>query len=173
MTHYQTLGLQPTATLNEIKSAYRKLSLETHPDIHSGCSTKAEKFKRISLAYSVLGSEKERRLYDLRLKEDTFSFRGGNKAGASSAARGGQSFGYTLPRNVLIGSLFGISIGYIYNSLQPKQRNKESIGKKKLVEAYLNPKTGRYEKPRPWDSAYRSLNPEVVLVDREEVFDRK
>jgi hypothetical protein len=49
----------------------------------------------------------------------------------------------------------------------------EDVGKAKLVEAWLNPRTNRYEKPRPWDEEYRRLKPRIVMVNRDEVFDRK
>jgi len=47
---YQTLGLGPGASADEIKKAYRKLALENHPD-HGG---NEERFKQISEAYSIL-----------------------------------------------------------------------------------------------------------------------
>jgi hypothetical protein len=53
------------------------------------------------------------------------------------------------------------------------RRDANSAGKARMVEAFYNPRTGRYEKPRPWDREYQLLKPEVVLVSREEVCDRK
>ena len=176
-THYKTLNIPPTATITEIKSAYRRLSLETHPDLHGACPRKAEQFKRISEAYSVLGSENSKRIYDLEIRDGLHGLRNAASArknrGYPNGAAGGPSFGYTLPRNVLIGSLLGITGVTIFNTLQPV-KNKESIdsaGKTKLVEAWLNPKTRRYEKPRPWDEEFRRIKPNLVMVRREEVYD--
>ena len=175
MSHYQTLSLPPTANSDEIKRAYRKLSLETHPDLHNACPVKAERFKQISEAYAVLGSESERRRYDLELKEGSFRFRGSNAARhAKNANAGGASFGIMLPRNVLIGSLLGLGVATLYNTLQSKQKTPmEEVGKSKLVEAYWNNRTKRYEKPRPWEEEFRREKPEIVLVERERVFDRR
>ena len=181
MTHYQTLSLPQNATLKEIKTAYRKLCLETHPDLHS-CSRKAERFKRINEAYAVLSCHIQRRGYDAELRDGAHGLRNAVRAarnrGASAPAAGGASFGYTLPRNILIGSLLGITAATIYNyTKSPKtasaNRDAENVGKSKLVEAYYNPRSGRYEKPKPWDGEYQRLNPEIVLVRREEVFDKR
>ncbi|XP_012249774.1 dnaJ homolog subfamily C member 30, mitochondrial [Bombus impatiens] len=62
-THYETLGLQPTATYNEIKSAYYELTLKFHPDKNKSESAK-EMFHEISNAYDVLSKYKTRKQYD-------------------------------------------------------------------------------------------------------------
>eukprot|EP00804_Cyclotella_cryptica_P018611 CCRYP_011418-RA/>CCRYP_011418-RA protein AED:0.39 eAED:0.39 QI:0/-1/0/1/-1/1/1/0/179 len=179
MNHYQTLGLPQSATPEEIKKAYRKLSLETHPDVTKGCqNTNAEKFKRISAAYSVLGNEKAKRSYDRELKEHFSGFRRGNSS-ARGAGTGGStpSFGSALPRNVLIGSLLGFAGVTFMRAFMPQEEEMadrwKSTGQKRLVEAWMNPKTNRFEKPRPWDEEYRRLKPVLQLVPREDVYDRK
>lgn len=58
---YNTLGVNKTATQDEIKKAYRKLAVEHHPDKGGDES----KFKEISEAYDTLGNEDKRRQYDL------------------------------------------------------------------------------------------------------------
>lgn len=174
MNHYKTLGLSPTATLQDIKSAYRKLSLETHPDVHNNCPLKTERFKQITDAYSILSCEKGRRQYDRELKEGFHGFRNAAYA-AKDATKSKQSFGFSLPRNVFIGSILGVTAVTLYRYLVPRQEEVrvEDVGKAKLVEAWLNPRTNRYEKPRPWDEEYRRLKPRIVMVNRDEVFDRK
>ncbi|XP_060814683.1 dnaJ homolog subfamily B member 9-like [Bombus pascuorum] len=62
-THYETLGLQPTATYNEIKSAYYKLTLKYHPDKNKSKFAK-EMFHEISNAYDVLSKYETRKQYD-------------------------------------------------------------------------------------------------------------
>jgi len=57
---YEVLEVEPTASAEEIKRAYRKLALQHHPD--KGGSP--EKFKDISSAYSVLSDEKKKDIYD-------------------------------------------------------------------------------------------------------------
>lgn len=62
-THYEVLGLQPTATYNEIKSAYYELTLKYHPDRNKSESAK-EIFNEISNAYDVLSRYETRKQYD-------------------------------------------------------------------------------------------------------------
>ena len=61
--YYQILNVAPTASLNEIKKAYRQLALQHHPDTTSGDTFSVEKFIEIKEAYEVLGDTKKRQAY--------------------------------------------------------------------------------------------------------------
>jgi DnaJ family protein B protein 4 len=63
MNHYEILGVEQTATSEEIKKAYRKLSLKFHPDKTSDPEI-AEKYKSINEAYAILGNSSEKQKYD-------------------------------------------------------------------------------------------------------------
>src|SRR3954451_25496590 len=59
--YYKALGVSSTASEKEIKTAYRKLSKQYHPDANKGSE---ERFKEISAAYDVLGDPTKRKEYD-------------------------------------------------------------------------------------------------------------
>ncbi|MDR3128034.1 MAG: DnaJ domain-containing protein [Bifidobacteriaceae bacterium] len=62
--YYAVLGLSKTASLDEIKKAYRKLSRKYHPDLNQGNKTAEAKYKNISEAYTVLSDKEQKKQYD-------------------------------------------------------------------------------------------------------------
>lgn len=64
LDYYQVLGVSPEATAEEVKKAYRKQALETHPDRNPDDPTAEERFKKISEAYGVLSDVQKRAQYD-------------------------------------------------------------------------------------------------------------
>ena len=63
-TLYDDLGLDPSASSKEIKSAYLEMSKKYHPDVNPGDPEAANKFNSASAAYATLGQAKLRRMYD-------------------------------------------------------------------------------------------------------------
>jgi len=63
--YYEVLGIARTASVEEIKRAYRRLAMKYHPDRNDENKAKAEMaFKECAEAYEVLGDEEKRRRYD-------------------------------------------------------------------------------------------------------------
>ncbi|KAL9577360.1 MAG: hypothetical protein Q9212_006410 [Teloschistes hypoglaucus] len=69
-TYYDALGVQPTASELEIKKAYRKLAITTHPDKNPGDETAHSRFQAIGEAYQVLSNDDLRKRYDKFGKEE-------------------------------------------------------------------------------------------------------
>jgi curved DNA-binding protein CbpA len=63
--YYATIWLSPNATEDEIKSAYRKLAREAHPDVNKGGT---EQFCALAAAYEVLSEPARRRAYDVEFQ---------------------------------------------------------------------------------------------------------
>lgn len=80
--YYDVLGVSKTASADDIKQAFRKLSKKYHPDINKAADAN-DKFKEINEAYDTLGDPKKREQYDL-LQESPFG---------RTYTGGGDSFG--------------------------------------------------------------------------------
>ena len=80
--YYEVLEVTKTATVEEIKKAYRKKAIQYHPDKNPGDKEAEEKFKEAAEAYDVLSNP------DKRSRYDQFGH-----AGVSGAAGNGGPFG--------------------------------------------------------------------------------
>jgi molecular chaperone DnaJ len=100
--YYRVLGVPETASTKDIKSAYRKLSRQYHPDANPGDAAAEERFKEISAAYDVIGDEARRKEYDevRRLGPAASGFPGGGGGG-------GFRFEDAGDLGDLLGNLFG------------------------------------------------------------------
>ena len=76
MDYYKVLGVLESSNQDDIKKAYRKLSLKHHPDRGGD----AEQFKKINEAYSVLGDKEKRRMYKMQ-NSNPFAQMGGGVPG--------------------------------------------------------------------------------------------
>lgn len=62
--YYEVLGVERTASVSEIRTAYRKLAAKYHPDVNSHDHDAEERFKEINEAHEVLSSSEKRQMYD-------------------------------------------------------------------------------------------------------------
>ncbi|CAN6714152.1 unnamed protein product [Malus baccata var. baccata] len=86
--HYEVLGLPRDSSADEIRSAYRKLALQRHPDklVQSGLSQSeaTAQFQELAHAYEVLSDPKERAWYDSHRSQILFSDRGSAASASGS-----------------------------------------------------------------------------------------
>lgn len=106
---YKELGVASDASASDIKSAYRKLANELHPDKNPGDAAAEERFKRVSEANSVLSDPEKRKEYD----ETRAMFAGGRFRGGGNGfpggfpGGGGTTYTTTGGADFNIGDLFG------------------------------------------------------------------
>ncbi|MBY0293913.1 molecular chaperone DnaJ [Patescibacteria group bacterium] len=118
--YYDILGIQKSATKDEIKKAFHKLAHKLHPDKASG---DADKFKEVSEAYSVLSDEKKRAEYDSYGR--VF---GGGGPGAGGFNAGG--FDFSQFQDAFQGGFGGFDFGDIFGDVfggQGRQRRGRDI----------------------------------------------
>jgi molecular chaperone DnaJ len=131
--YYKTLGIDKSASKEDIKKAFRKLAHEHHPDKGGN----AEKFKEVSEAYSVLSDDSKRAQYDTygsagpgaggySSNWDGFSAQGGPASGWDfSGFQGGQNIDFDL--GDIFGEFFGGGGNYSSSRRAPKKGRDVSI----------------------------------------------
>lgn len=103
--YYEILGVTRTIDDAGLKSAFRKLAMEHHPDRNGGCENAAGRFKEINEAYSVLSDPQKRAAYD------RFGHAGVNGPQGGAGGFGGQGFDASDIFNDVFGDVFGEMFG--------------------------------------------------------------
>ena len=127
--YYETLGVSKTASADELKSAYRRLAKQYHPDLYAGKpetekKQAEEKFKEINHAYDVLSDPQKRAAYDQYGSENGPQFGGGGAGGFGGF--GGGAGGFGLDMDDIINSFFG---GFGGGGRQNNRNNAPQNGK--------------------------------------------
>ena len=113
--HYSVLGVEETATQEEIKKAYRKLAKENHPDKGGD----EDKFKQISGAYDIIGDENKRQQYDHQRK-NPFAGMGGSHADSMSDLFN-QAFGHQRQQQRVHTTNLTVNISVLESYLSEKK----------------------------------------------------
>jgi molecular chaperone DnaJ len=99
--YYEVLGVSRNATDTELKSAYRKLAMQHHPDKNPGNHEAEEKFKELNEAYGVLSNA------DSRARYDRFGHAGVGSSAASAPWASADFGGFEDILGDIFGDLFG------------------------------------------------------------------
>ena len=110
--YYKTLGLQRDASQDDIRTAYRKLARQYHPDMNPDDKTAKGKFQEVQTAFDVLNDAEKREMYD-RYGSSFETFGGGPKGGANWGGQpGGGGFTFDdIDLEQVFGGRFGGSPG--------------------------------------------------------------
>lgn len=104
---YEVLGINKSASKDEIKSAYRKLAKKYHPDINKEPGAE-EKFKEVQEAYDILSDDKKRQMYD---QFGMAAFEQGASTGGQGNPFSGAGFGSQGFGGVDLGDIFSSFFG--------------------------------------------------------------
>jgi DnaJ-class molecular chaperone len=107
---YNILGVPETASKDEIKKAYRSLSLKLHPDRNPNNSEAVSKFQKINEAYETLGDEQKKEEYDMMSKNPFLRMASQGGGGMDSPFQDMDDIFSALFGNVL-GSIPGVKQG--------------------------------------------------------------
>ncbi|MCS6926672.1 MAG: J domain-containing protein [Candidatus Binatia bacterium] len=125
---YSVLGVERTASAEEIKKAYRHLARKYHPDINPGNKAAEERFKELSFAYDVLSDPEKRALYDEFGEEGLQP--GFNAERARAYTQWGRQGGFQFNSSSRPGRRFASSFGFedlfgdVFGAFHWGERNK-------------------------------------------------
>mgnify|MGYP005761476567 FL=1 len=152
--YYEILGVGRKATDDEIKSAYRKLVKQYHPDLHPNDANAAAKFKEVNEAHEVLSDPQKRAAYDYEL-DHPGAKAGGFGGGFSGFGRGGGFSGFSGFGDIFNDIFSGFSGGASSSSARADTQGEDIT--KEVVLSFLDAAKGctkeiRYTRNEPCPS---------------------
>ena len=130
--YYKILGINKSATQDDIKKAYRKLAMKHHPDRGGN----VDEFQKIEEAYRVLSNEETRYQYDNPQSQYT-NFGGMDDRDVFSTFFGGQGFGFGFqqqqPKNANLGATVTLSLEDVFIGKTVDAEISFRNGQRKLV----------------------------------------
>lgn len=180
--YYDILGVPRTATIEEIKKAYRKLARQYHPDLNPGNKAAEEKFKDVGEAYEILSDQGKRSQYDQFSRfwkqggfqgggTATTTTRsrtwGGNRAGTRTASDD-VDFSEFRDFNTFVDQLLNRQDGSTSSTRSPSNRDSYRAGTTKTpytVNRTNNPRNAEARLTVPLDRAYQGGRERIRLED--------
>lgn len=108
--YYEVLGVEKSATKQDIKKAYRKLAKEYHPDVNKAADAE-DKFKEVQEAYEVLSDDQKRSAYDQFGHAGTSGFGSGFEGFSGAQDFSGADFGDFADIGSIFDTFFGGGFG--------------------------------------------------------------
>jgi molecular chaperone DnaJ len=127
--YYEVLGVSKTASVDEIKKAYRKVAMQFHPDRNPGDKAAEDKFKEAAEAYEVLSDA------DKRAQYDRFGHAG---VGNGRAGQGGMEDIFSQFGDIFGDDIFGSFFGGTGRGGRSGQRSRGTRGSNLRVKIKLN-----------------------------------
>src|SRR5437867_1525549 len=134
--YYQVLGVSETATVDEIKKAFRRLAKQYHPDRNPNNAQAAERFKEINEAHDVLSDPEKRTKYDQLRRYGAFAGAGpGRRPGGGGGGPTSGDFGIDFDLSDL-GSFGGL--GDLFSSIFGRRGAGRSDDAEEVIETSVS-----------------------------------
>ena len=155
--YYEVLGVDKSASADEIKKAYRTLAKKYHPDLNDHSAEAEEKFKEVSEAYEVLSDPQKRKMYDQFGHDGPQGFGGAGNGGYYSYTGGFDGFDGFGDFGDIFSTIFGGGAGFGGRATNARAKNA--------------PRKGRdikYSIDITFEEAYKGVKKEVTIGREEE-----